>query len=56
VLQQDPRPAYHEIDSARIYSMFLYDFDIKWSYRYDINNLLNIDVVAIIDVAAMKIK
>jgi tRNA-Thr(GGU) m(6)t(6)A37 methyltransferase TsaA len=56
VLQQDPRPAYHAVDSARIYSMFLYNFDIKWSYRYDVNNLLNIDVVAIIDVAVTKIK
>lgn len=56
VLQQDPRPAYHEVDSERIYSMRLYDFDIKWSYRYDVNSLLNIDVVAIIDLALTKIK
>jgi tRNA-Thr(GGU) m(6)t(6)A37 methyltransferase TsaA len=56
VLQQDPRPAYHEVDTMRIYSMLLYNFDIKWSYRYDVNNLLNIDVVTIIDVALARLK
>jgi tRNA-Thr(GGU) m(6)t(6)A37 methyltransferase TsaA len=47
VLQQDPRPAYQEVDSQRIYSMYLYDFDVKWSYRYDELNLLSIYVVDI---------
>lgn len=47
VLQQDPRPAYQEVDSKRIYSMCLYDFDIKWSYRHDEYNVLRIYVAAI---------
>jgi tRNA-Thr(GGU) m(6)t(6)A37 methyltransferase TsaA len=47
VLQQDPRPAYQEVDSQRIYSMYLYDFDVKWSYRYDASDLLSIYIVAI---------
>ena len=46
VLQQDPRPAYQELDSKRIYSMYLYNFDVKWSYNYDEYNLLSIYVVA----------
>jgi tRNA-Thr(GGU) m(6)t(6)A37 methyltransferase TsaA len=50
VLQQDPRPAYHVADLARTYNMLLYRFDIKWSYRYDVDKLLNIDVVEIADV------
>ena len=49
VLQQDPRPAYHVADPARTYNMLLYSFDIKWSYRYDVNKRLNIDVVEIKD-------
>ena len=50
VLQQDPRPAYQEVDSKRIYSMYLYDFDIKWNYRHDEYNVLSIYVVAIEEV------
>lgn len=55
VLQQDPRPAYQEIDSKRIYSMYLYDFDIKWNYSYDENNLLSIYVVAVDAVSSKNI-
>lgn len=51
VLQQDPRPAYHEIDFVRVYSILLYSFDVKWRYKNDINGLPHIDVVAITDVA-----
>lgn len=32
VLELDPRPAYQKIDSSRVYSMKLYDFDLKWQY------------------------
>jgi len=32
VLGLDPRPSYQKIDSSRVYSMKLYDFDLKWQY------------------------
>lgn len=33
ILQLDPRPSYHQGKSGeRIYSMKLYDFDLKWEY------------------------
>lgn len=28
----DPRPSYQKIDYNRVYSMKLYDFDLKWQY------------------------
>ncbi len=33
VLQQDPRPAYQQPDSERLYGMKLLDLDIGWSYK-----------------------
>ncbi|MCW9732500.1 tRNA (N6-threonylcarbamoyladenosine(37)-N6)-methyltransferase TrmO [Avibacterium sp. 20-15] len=34
VLQQDPRPAYHQAStSERIYGMRLYDFNIRWQVK-----------------------
>lgn len=33
ILQQDPRPQYQEIDTARIYGMQLFDMDIRWHYE-----------------------
>jgi len=32
IIQCDPRPSYHGIDYNRVYSMQLYDFDLKWQY------------------------
>jgi len=32
IIQCDPRPSYQRIDYNRIYSMKLYDFDLKWQY------------------------
>ena len=36
ILQQDPRPSYKQGEkTSRIYSMKLYDFDLKWNYLDD---------------------
>ena len=36
ILQQDPRPSYKQGEkTARVYSMKLYDFDLKWDYLDD---------------------
>lgn len=35
VLQQDPRPAFHLVDSERIYKMKLLDVDIHWRCRME---------------------
>ncbi len=32
IIQCDPRPSYQKIDYNRVYSMKLYDFDLKWQY------------------------
>jgi len=41
VLQLDPRPSYQQGNiSNRIYSMKLYDFDLKWQYCE--NNIINV--------------
>ena len=32
-LEQDPRPAYQQLDTARVYGMALLDFDLKWRYQ-----------------------
>ena len=35
ILQQDPRPQYQKIDTARIYGMQLFDMDIRWCYEVE---------------------
>jgi len=32
ILQQDPRPAYQQTDSERIYGMKISGFNVRWRY------------------------
>lgn len=32
ILQQDPKPAYQQVDTERIYGMKLLDLDLRWRY------------------------
>ena len=46
LLELDPRPSYHNVDSKnhRVYSMKLHDFDLRWQYcENDTIKVLNID-------------
>ncbi|MEE3608788.1 tRNA (N6-threonylcarbamoyladenosine(37)-N6)-methyltransferase TrmO [Avibacterium paragallinarum] len=46
VLQQDPRPAYHQNSQAeRIYGMRLYDFNIRWQVRGELVEVLELERV-----------
>lgn len=35
ILQQDPRPAYHSLDTDRIYGSHLWQFNVKWRYSVE---------------------
>ncbi|MFT7417953.1 MAG: hypothetical protein ACI9DS_003130, partial [Glaciecola sp.] len=44
VLEQDPRPAYKSsIKDEKIYSVLLYNVDVKWQVRDTINYVLDIE-------------
>lgn len=42
VLGQDPRPAYKQSDSQRIFGMNLYELNIRWQVSNNINTVLSI--------------
>ena len=50
VLRQDPRPAYQQPDSSRIYGMQLYELNIQWRYILEAQSwkilVTNIETVA----------
>lgn len=46
VLQQDPRPAYHQTDSQRVYGCRLYDRNVRWIVRQE-QGVDVVDVVAV---------
>jgi tRNA (adenine37-N6)-methyltransferase len=46
ILQQDPRPAYHQTQTQRIYGCRLYDENIRWQVSMKVTGLV-IDVIDI---------
>lgn len=45
VLEQDPRPQFHQFDTTRIYGMRLLDFNLRWRYVADDVGHIVIEVV-----------
>ena len=52
VLQQDPKPSYHAVDSTRVYGMKLLNFDLQW--RYIVSELADGESAVSIEVIALQ--